>query len=89
MATLKRKFFDCRNYPSENNCSVAISGREDEVLDQAVHHAMTKQESRIIHTCGNNCELCWRTRSRGVEPPMSCIKTFRSAWRACTLSVDG
>src|SRR5262249_33318453 len=21
-------------------------------------------ENRIIHTCGNNCELCWRTRSR-------------------------
>jgi hypothetical protein len=42
MATSKRKIFDCRTYPSENHCSVAISGVEEEVLDEAVHHAMTK-----------------------------------------------
>ena len=42
MATSKRKIFDCRNYPSEKHCSVAISGTEEEVLDEAVHHAMTK-----------------------------------------------
>ena len=42
MATSTRKVFDCRNYPSENNCSVAISGTEEEVLDEAVRHAMTK-----------------------------------------------
>ena len=42
MPTSKRKIFDCRNYPSEKNCSVAISGTEEDVLDEAVHHAMTK-----------------------------------------------
>ena len=42
MATAKRKIFDCRHYPSDTHCSVAISGTEDEVLDEAVHHAMTK-----------------------------------------------
>ena len=42
MAASKRKIFDCRNYPSEKNCSVSISGTEEEVLDEAVHHAMTK-----------------------------------------------
>ena len=42
MATSKRKVFDCRNYPSQKNCSVGISGTEEEVLDEAVHHAMTK-----------------------------------------------
>ena len=38
MAT-QRKSIDCRDYPSENNCSLKISGTEDEVLDAAVQHA--------------------------------------------------
>jgi predicted small metal-binding protein len=36
-----RKMIDCRTMPSENNCSLAIAGTEDEVLDAAVHHAIT------------------------------------------------
>ena len=37
----ERKMIDCRNFPSEKNCTLAISGREEEVLDAAVHHAVT------------------------------------------------
>jgi predicted small metal-binding protein len=37
----KRKSIDCRNYPSEKNCSLKISGTEDEVLDAAVQHAVS------------------------------------------------
>jgi len=37
MAT--RKSIDCRDYPSEKNCSLKISGTEEEVLDAAVQHA--------------------------------------------------
>ncbi len=37
MAT--RKSIDCREYPSEKNCSLKISGTEEEVLDAAVQHA--------------------------------------------------
>jgi predicted small metal-binding protein len=36
-----RKSIDCRDYPSEKNCSLKISGSEDEVLDAAVQHAAT------------------------------------------------
>lgn len=36
-----RKFIDCREYPSEKNCSVKISGTEDEVLELAMLHAMS------------------------------------------------
>ena len=36
-----RKSIDCRDYPSENNCSLKISGTEDEVLDAAVQHAVS------------------------------------------------
>jgi predicted small metal-binding protein len=37
----KRKVMDCRRLPSENNCTVTISGKEEEVLPLAVYHAVT------------------------------------------------
>jgi len=40
----KRKSIDCRDYPSEKNCSLKISGTEDEVLDAAVQHAVSTHE---------------------------------------------
>jgi predicted small metal-binding protein len=36
----KRKVIDCRMYPSEKNCSLKISGTEEEVLNIAVRHAV-------------------------------------------------
>jgi predicted small metal-binding protein len=35
-----RKSIDCRDYPSEKNCSLRISGTEDEVLEAATQHAV-------------------------------------------------
>jgi predicted small metal-binding protein len=37
----QRKSIDCRDYPSEKNCSLKISGTEQEVLDAAVQHAVS------------------------------------------------
>ena len=36
-----RKSIDCREYPSEKNCSLKISDTEEEVLDAAVQHAVS------------------------------------------------
>ena len=36
-----RTSIDCRDYPSEKNCSLKISGTENEVLDAAVQHAVS------------------------------------------------
>jgi predicted small metal-binding protein len=36
-----RKSIDCRDYPSEKNCSLKISGTEQEVLDAAMQHAVS------------------------------------------------
>jgi hypothetical protein len=36
----RRKYVDCREYPSEKNCSLKISGTEDEVLAAATQHAV-------------------------------------------------
>lgn len=38
---MTRKYVDCREYPSEMNCTVAISADSDkELLDAAVEHAV-------------------------------------------------
>ena len=38
---MARKFVDCREMPSESNCSVAIAAdSDDEVLEAAVQHAV-------------------------------------------------
>jgi len=37
-----RKFVDCREHPSESQCSLAISAdNEDELLEAVVQHAKT------------------------------------------------
>ena len=36
-----RKSIDCRDYPSEKNCSLKISGTEEEVVDAAMQHAVS------------------------------------------------
>jgi hypothetical protein len=36
-----RKVIDCRRFPAEKPCSIAIAGTEEEVLELAVLHAST------------------------------------------------
>jgi hypothetical protein len=36
-----RKVADCRDFPSENNCTLSISGEEDEVVLAATEHAVS------------------------------------------------
>jgi predicted small metal-binding protein len=39
--TMARKYIDCREYPSEMNCSLAMSAdNEEELLEAAVQHAV-------------------------------------------------
>jgi predicted small metal-binding protein len=39
---MPRKHIDCRNYPSEMNCTIAISANsEKELLEAAVQHAVS------------------------------------------------
>jgi len=41
MQTQTRKFIDCREFPSESNCSLTIAGTEAEVLKAATEHAIS------------------------------------------------
>ena len=36
-----RKVADCRDFPSENGCTLTISGEEDEVVVAATQHAVS------------------------------------------------
>jgi predicted small metal-binding protein len=39
--TTARKAVDCSTFPSETNCTLYISGTQDEVLKAAVEHAVS------------------------------------------------
>lgn len=41
MPTSVRTFIDCREFPSDKNCTLKISGTADEVLAAAVQHAVS------------------------------------------------
>lgn len=39
---MARKMIDCRSVPNEIGCTLTIAGTEEEVLDAAVAHAVTR-----------------------------------------------
>lgn len=39
---MTRKMIDCRKVPSEIGCTLTIAGTEEEVLDAAAAHAVSK-----------------------------------------------
>ena len=42
MPDAQRKAIDCRDYPSESGCTLRLEGTEDELLDAAVQHAVSR-----------------------------------------------
>ncbi len=40
MSNSKRKYIDCRDFPSDIKCTLRISGNENEVLNVAIKHAI-------------------------------------------------
>ena len=60
---MARKYIDCREFPSDNNCTLAISGSEEEVLDLAVLHAST------VHGHTNSPALREQIRSMLKDEP--------------------
>ena len=55
---MARRYIDCREVPSESNCSIAISAdSENEVLEAAVQHAVA------VHGHEDNAELRGMIRS--------------------------
>jgi len=62
-----RKFIDCREYPSEMNCTLALSAdNEDELLEAAVQHAITVHG----HEDTPDLRTMIRTAMRDGTPPV-------------------
>jgi predicted small metal-binding protein len=62
-----RKFIDCRAFPSETNCTIAISAdTEAELLEAAVQHAVA------VHKHKDSAELREMIRGaiRDGSPPL-------------------
>jgi len=62
---MSRKYIDCRDFPSESQCTVAISAdSEDELIDAAAHHAVQ------VHGHQDSPELRTQLRQavRSMEP---------------------
>jgi predicted small metal-binding protein len=57
MQTSLRKIIDCREFPSETNCSLTIAGTEDEVVKAATEHAVSSHG----HTAGPDLDNAIRS----------------------------
>lgn len=63
---MQRKYIDCREYPSEMNCTVMISAdSEAELLEAAVQHAVS------VHSHQDTPELREQLRSMFKEMPLA------------------
>jgi hypothetical protein len=51
-----RKTIDCRQFPSETNCTLTIAGTEAEVLKAAAEHAVSSHG----HTAGPELDAALR-----------------------------
>lgn len=61
---MTRKHIDCRSFPSQMNCSIAISADTDrEVLEAAVQHAVA------VHGHNDTPELREQLRGAIVDGP--------------------
>lgn len=69
---MTRKYIDCREFPSETNCTVALSAdNEDELLNAAVQHAVS------VHKHDDSPELRQQLKSLFHEgtPPVEAPRT--------------
>ena len=58
---MARMVADCREFPSESNCTLTISGEPDEVLRAAAEHAVS------VHGHADSAEL--RDQIKGMLKP--------------------
>lgn len=59
-----RKIVDCREQPSESNCTLTIAGEEDEVVRAAAEHAAS------VHGHVDNAELRDMIRAALKDEPV-------------------
>jgi predicted small metal-binding protein len=69
---MSRKYIDCREFPTENNCSVAISADSDsELLDAAVQHAVSVHHHEDSDEFRQQIKQLFKEGTPPVERPAS------------------
>jgi predicted small metal-binding protein len=70
--TMARKFIDCREIPSDTNCSVAISADSDqELLEAAVQHAIAVHKHEDTPEFRKQLQQAFKEGTPPVERPVS------------------
>ena len=65
-----RKFIDCREFPSETNCSVAISAdSEEELLEAAIQHAVQVHHHQDTPELRRQIKTAFKEGTPPAEPP--------------------
>nr|WP_315597110.1 DUF1059 domain-containing protein [uncultured Cupriavidus sp.] len=58
---MARKYIDCREFPSEKNCTVALSAdTEDELLEAAVQHAVKVHQHQDTPELRSQLKSCFK-----------------------------
>ncbi len=69
---MTRKYIDCREFPSEMNCTVALSADSDEeLLEAAVQHAVAVHKHDDTPDLRQQIRQLFREGSPPVERPMT------------------
>jgi len=56
-----RKYIDCREFPSESKCTVALSAdTEDELLEAAVQHAVQVHQHQDTPELRSQLKACFK-----------------------------
>ncbi|OWW19127.1 DUF1059 domain-containing protein [Noviherbaspirillum denitrificans] len=69
---MTRKYIDCREFPSDTNCSVALSADTDqELLDAAVQHAVTVHHHEDTPELRQQIKQMFKEGTPPIERPMA------------------
>jgi predicted small metal-binding protein len=69
---MTRKYIDCREYPSEMNCSVAISAdNDDELLEAAVQHAVSVHQHQDTPELRQQLRQLFKEESSSMDMSMT------------------
>ena len=69
---MARKFIDCREYPSEMNCTVALcADSEQELLEAAVQHAVAIHQHQDTPELRQQLKTMFKEGTPPVQRPMS------------------
>lgn len=68
---MSRKYIDCREYPSQMHCSVALSAdTEEELLEAAVQHAISVHGQQDSPAFRNELRRLFREGTPPLDSPM-------------------